>query len=133
MSSDRVGFPQQLGVAAGTLFQQTNGGSLAGYRVGAPAVAPPTATFDFYTSGLTVDVNGGASSDVDGTINSYAWTFGDGGTSTGSMTYHNYATAGTYPVTLTVTDDRGASSSTSRSVTVTASTPPPPPASGPFV
>jgi PKD repeat protein len=133
LSRDRVGFPQQLAVAAGTLFQQTNGGALGGFRVGAPANAAPTATFDFNTSGLTVNVNGGASSDVDGTINSYAWTFGDGGTSTGAMTSHNYAAGGTYTVTLTVTDDRGASASTSHSVTVTAPAPPPPPATGPFV
>jgi len=132
LSRDRVGFPQQLAVAAGTLFQQTNGGSLAGYRVGAPANAAPTATFDYNTSGLTVNVNAGASTDVNGLIDALAWTFGDGGTATGWMTNHTYAAAGTYTVTLTVTDDGGASTSTSRSVTVTAPAPTPPPASGPF-
>ena len=84
----------------------------------APTNQPPTAAFTPTTSGLGVSVNGSASSDPDGSIASYAWTFGDGGTATGATASHTYASAGTYSVGLTVTDDDGASASTSRSVTV---------------
>ena len=45
-----------------------------------PTNAVPTASFTRTTSGLTLNVNGSASSDPDGTIASHAWSFGDGGT-----------------------------------------------------
>lgn len=48
----------------------------------------------------------------DGQIVSYAWTFGDGSSGTGRTRSHIYALAGTYMVTLTVTDDRGLTAST---------------------
>jgi len=57
------------------------------------------------TAGVAVNFDGSASSDPDGTIASYAWSFGDGSTGTGATTTHTYATAGTYTVSLTVTDD----------------------------
>ena len=37
----------------------------------------------------------------------YSWDFGDGETSTGSLTNHTFDVGGTYKVVLTVTDDRG--------------------------
>lgn len=40
---------------------------------------------------------------------SYAWSFGDGGTSTQQSTAHTYVQAGTYTVSLTVTDANGCS------------------------
>ena len=62
--------------------------------------------------------NGSGSSDPDGTITSYAWTFGDGGSASGMTVSHAYATAGSYTVRLTVTDNLGATGSTTVSVTV---------------
>jgi PKD repeat protein len=50
----------------------------------------------------------------------FSWSFGDGGTGTGATAIHQYNTAGTYMVTLTVTDSRGWPSSASQSVTVKA-------------
>ena len=87
----------------------------------------PTAAFTATTAGLTADVNGAGSSDPDGSVVGYAWTFGDGGTGTGVTASHPYAAGGTYTVTLTVTDDEGATASTSAPVTVSA-----PPASQVF-
>ncbi|WP_271176070.1 PKD domain-containing protein [Leifsonia poae] len=85
----------------------------------------PTASFTATPNGLAVSANGGASSDPDGSVASYAWTFGDGGTATGSTASHTYAAGGSYTITLTVTDNQGlASSPATKSVTVTA----PPPA-----
>jgi PKD repeat protein len=81
---------------------------------------PPTAAFTYTPTNLTVAVDGSTSSDPDGTIASYAWDFGDGATATGVTATHPYATAGTYTVKLTVTDNKGATNSTSQQVTVTA-------------
>lgn len=78
----------------------------------------PVAAFTATTSGLSVAVDGRGSSDPDGTIASYAWNFGDGGTATGATATHAYAAGGTYTVTLTVTDNGGATDTESRSVTV---------------
>jgi PKD repeat protein len=67
-------------------------------------IAPPVVTY------FTVDVDGSGSYDPDaphGMIMSYDWTFGDGGTASGPTASHTYALAGTYTVTLTVTDDKG--------------------------
>jgi PKD repeat protein len=53
------------------------------------------------------------------TIVSYTWDFGDGTPSgTGITTSHFYLRAGTFTVTLVVTDDLGQSANTARSVTV---------------
>jgi PKD repeat protein len=82
---------------------------------------PPTASFTFSCSNLACTFNGSGSSDGDGTIASYLWNFGDGGSASGPTSGHTYAAAGTYTVTLTVTDDDNATGSTSKSVSVTAS------------
>jgi len=65
-----------------------------------------------------VQFSGSASADADGTIASYAWNFGDGSTGSGSLVWHRFTTAGTYIITLTVTDDDGATDSTSLAVQV---------------
>ncbi|MEP7375511.1 MAG: Ig-like domain-containing protein [Chitinophagaceae bacterium] len=68
----------------------------------------------FGPSPLNVNFTGSTSSDPDGTIASYAWNFGDGGTSTLANPSHNFTAAGNTPtryvVKLTVTDNLGASS-----------------------
>lgn len=81
---------------------------------------PPTAAFTDTVSPLQVVLDASGSADVDGTIASYAWSFGDGSTGTGVTATKTYATAGTYTVTLTVTDNSGATATTSRSVVVPA-------------
>lgn len=70
---------------------------------------------------LVVTVSGEASTDADGTIATYAWTFGDGASASGASVAHSYPGVGEFQVTLTVTDDQGATSSATASVVVTGS------------
>ncbi|MBE0697315.1 MAG: S8 family serine peptidase, partial [Anaerolineaceae bacterium] len=86
---------------------------------GVPTNNPPTANFTFNTSGLTANFSD-TSSDSDGMIASWSWNFDDGATSTAQNPSHTYTAAGTYNVSLTVTDDDGATASTSKPVTVSA-------------
>jgi PKD repeat protein len=93
----------------------------AGSGAGAPNIKP-VAAFTANPDGLKVAVNGSTSTDADGTVDAYAWDFGDGGTATGVSASHDYTQAGTYTVTLTVTDDDGATGTATKQVKVT--TPP---------
>ncbi|HEV7700961.1 MAG TPA: PKD domain-containing protein, partial [Pyrinomonadaceae bacterium] len=61
---------------------------------------------------ITIQFDGTGSSDPDGSIASYLWDFADGTTSTESQPRHNFSTAGTYRVKLTVTDNAGATAET---------------------
>jgi len=100
--------------ASGGTF--TDGFTLAG---GGTANLSPTAASTVTCTELTCAVDGSASSDPDGTIAGYAWSFGDGATAVGAAASHTYASAGSYAVTLTVTDDDGATGVASRTVTPT--------------
>ena len=62
--------------------------------------------------------------DPDGTIRSFAWSFGDGEKGAGQTVLHGYSAAGTYTVRLEVADDAGAKSASARAVTVRGGTPP---------
>lgn len=95
------------------------------YRTNAAPVAGLSANVTSGTAPLAVSFDASGSYDPDGTILSYQWSFGDGSSATGAYVSHSYA-AGTYTVTLTVTDDDGATSSRSTTITSTATTTPPP-------
>ncbi|WP_405059001.1 PKD domain-containing protein [Kribbella sp. NBC_01505] len=78
----------------------------------------PTASFTANCSAtsLSCSFDGSASTDPDGSIASYAWDFGDSQTGTGATPSHTYATAGTYTVKLTVTDNAGKTGSTTKQI-----------------
>ena len=73
-----------------------------------PPNQPPNAVISVQCNGLECLMSGEGSTDPDGTVESYAWDFGDGDTDVGVAPPHTYAAAGTYTVSLTVTDDDGA-------------------------
>ncbi|MFH1013557.1 MAG: right-handed parallel beta-helix repeat-containing protein, partial [Thermoplasmatota archaeon] len=69
--------------------------------------------------------NGGRSYDIDGQIVAYRWLFGDGTTSQEQSVSHVYSTTGSYSVTLSVSDNEGASSSTTKTVVIVKANNPP--------
>jgi PKD repeat protein len=77
------------------------------------------------TVGSAVSFDGSGSSDSDGTIDSYAWDFGDGSSGTGVSASHTYASDATFAVTLTVTDNDGESDTDSTSATIVTDNLPP--------
>ena len=87
---------------------------------------PPTASFTFNCTDLACTFNGTASSDPDGSIASYSWDFGDGNGSTAASPSHSFAASGDYSVSLTVTDNEGATGGTSQTVSVSDGSQPPP-------
>jgi PKD repeat protein len=77
-------------------------------------VSPPSSTV-----GQAISFIGSQSVAAPGrTIVSYSWNFGDGTTGSGPTTSHPYGTAGTYTVTLIVTDDQGKQGIATATVTI---------------
>jgi hypothetical protein len=70
----------------------------------------PTAAATVQCPQETCTFDGGNSNDPDGTVQGWAWTYGDGATGTGETATHTYNTSGTYAVSLVVTDNRGGQS-----------------------
>ena len=92
-------------------------GELGKTHASGPANAPPVANFRSRVVRRMVAFTN-RSSDSDGSIAAYAWDFGDGTTSTATSPTHAYSARGTYNVTLTVTDDDGATASKTSPVTI---------------
>jgi endonuclease I len=78
----------------------------------------PLASFTASCIDLSCNADASASSDTDGSVTDYAWNFGDTATAAGALTSHNYANTGSYLITLTVTDNNGATSIISQTVNV---------------
>jgi PKD repeat protein len=76
------------------------------------------------SQGQAVFFDASTTTDPDGAVSSYAWSFGDGGTASGLTATHSFARAGAYSVTLTVADSLGRAVSTTQGVTVGGGTPP---------
>jgi hypothetical protein len=92
-----------------------------------PPNEEPVASFTVSCTELSCSVDASGSSDPDGSIVSYEWSFGDGATGSGVTTSHSYASGGARTVTLTVTDNDGATDTTNR---IANPTEPPPPTTG---
>ena len=98
-----------------------SGGDTGGDTGGNPANQAPLAAVTATNTGATFTFSAAGSTDSDGRITGYAWDFGDGSApAAGEQVVHAYAAAGTYTVTLTVTDDDGASTTATREVVVPA-------------
>lgn len=85
-----------------------------------PANRAPNAdfTFDQQDGTLAVAFSGASSSDPDGDLLKYAWTFGDGTTATSRDFRKIYRGADDYTVSLKVTDPDSASDTETKTVTV---------------
>ena len=87
-----------------------------------PMNGAPTALFTESTEtaliGETISFNASDSFDPEGNIVRYFWDFGDGENATGVLSSHAYANDGLYIVTLTVTDNYGATASATATKTI---------------
>ena len=108
------------GTGADYVHYSTQGQVELGERFAAAAVdfgIAPTASFKHSCSNQRCNFIDG-STDTDGTITYRAWSFGDGEISNQQNPVHSYASDGTYMVSLTVTDNQGATDSNSHLVYV---------------
>jgi PKD repeat protein len=80
---------------------------------------PPTAAFLIDCTYRTCRFDASGSTDADGTIVSYVWSFGNGAVGNGVSPEYTYGAPGTYSVTLTVTDNHGASGQKTKSAIAT--------------
>ncbi len=84
--------------------------------------AAPTASVGGPYSGAVgspIGFSSSGSTDSDGSIASYLWDFGDGTTSTQANPSKSYAATGSFTVSLTVTDNLGATGSAQTTATIT--------------
>jgi len=82
---------------------------------------PPAAMLNGPWSGLrneAIAMSAAGSSDPDGDALTCSWTFGDGAVGSGLALPYTYATAGSFLVTLTVTDSRGLVATATATATV---------------
>ncbi len=92
----------------------------AHYNASPAAVnASPVASFTQTCTDGACTFDSTGSSDPDGSIATYAWDFGDGKASTDAKPAHSYSATGSYQVSLTVTDNKGATNTVTQTVAVT--------------
>ncbi|MFE9426962.1 collagenase [Kitasatospora sp. NPDC006697] len=91
---------------------------------GGSSTGTPTAAFTAAPTQLAVQFGDRSTEAGSGHVTGWSWNFGDGATATTQNPSHTYATAGSYNVSLTVTDSNGKTASTTQSVTVSGGTTP---------
>lgn len=92
-------------------------------RVGVAGLQAPDPEFSMtpgapYCVDQEITFDGSASSDPDGTVQTYEWKFGDGTVLTGPIVTHRYTHPGDYTVELKVRDNDGLPAFEHRTVTV---------------
>ena len=115
------GYVSQFDVGAGGLLSPKSpptvllgaGPPAEAWGIAIPPDQAPTAAFSATPAhaGLPTGFDGSASSDPDGTVARYDWSFGDGtsASNAGPTPTHVYASGGSYTVQLSVTDEAGCS------------------------
>jgi PKD repeat protein len=93
-------------------------GSDAAWAASTATFGRPHPVIAYSCNGLACSFSGLNSFDEDGTISSFTWAFGDGGSSTGGTIDHTFPAAGTYSVTLTLVDNDGLEGAGTLAVTV---------------
>jgi PKD repeat protein len=104
----------------------TDDGGLTGSATTTATILPATNTPPVASAGgpyvslhkKRIAFDGSGSKDADGTIVSYSWDFGDGATGTGAKPTHRYGSAGMFNITLTVTDNDGATAKATTTVKI---------------
>jgi len=108
-------------IIAAVGFVSTACGGSGSDVTGPPAGTPPTANSGVTCTGLTCAfADSSTTAQGGGPIKSWQWNFGDSATATDQNPSHDYAAAGTYNATLTVTDSAGVSGTATKAVTVQA-------------
>lgn len=92
----------RIGAPIGPLGATPSGIALTPDQSPVAAFTPPTAT-----AGEPAIFDGSDSKDADGSIATYAWSFGDGATASGQTALHTYALPGTYTAKLSAADNEG--------------------------
>ena len=103
----------------GSLGQYAVSGSFATSGSQAPSAVISASTLRG-TAPLAVAFSGTGSSDPDGSLVAYDWTFADGGSASGPSASRTYTTPGSYSALLRVTDNSGLSATSSVTITVDA-------------
>lgn len=108
ISGFSIGDDGALTELAGSPFGDASG------AVASVAIVPdqgPLASFSTSVKDSTVNFDGSASSDPDGSVASYVWDFGDGtgATTTSPLASHTYAAAGNFSASLRVIDNENCS------------------------
>ncbi len=111
-------YTNEYGDSSGQWGTQIASYTMAGCEGSSDGNSAPTASFTASCTDLSCAFDASASTDSDGTIANYRWSFGDGESATGVETTHAYSGSGSFNVTLIVTDDLGKSAGHSQSVTV---------------
>ncbi len=106
-----VPFTLTVWIGERSFTREISAGPERTYRFGFDNSAPtanPNGPYRLQAGGAVAFSSAG-SLDVEGRIANFLWDFGDGATSNEANPTHRYAAPGNYRVSLTVTDDEGAS------------------------
>jgi PKD repeat protein len=103
------GYQWQFLPVPGVSFSDTGSATCHGQVPNTAPTARPGAGYSG-VEGVPTVLDGSASTDPENQPLTYAWDFGDGTSGTGATPSHLYADAGTYTVSLIVTDTKGLAS-----------------------